>query len=95
VPPAALRLALAEVGRPKSEIRSEKVDVRTANPAPAKKAGRPQAAPSWWTARAREGTVTPGFTKEEILKPAKEDPRAADGVFERVGGLLGELLEQG
>ena len=31
--------------------------------------GVPQAAPSWWTARAREAEVKPGFTKEEILKP--------------------------
>jgi hypothetical protein len=36
--------------------------------------------------------VTAGFTKEEILKPAKEDPRAGGGVFERVGGLLSELI---
>jgi hypothetical protein len=51
-------------------------------------------APSWWTARARAGEVKPGFTKEEILRPAKEDPRAAGGVFERVGGLLSDLLDQ-
>jgi transcription-repair coupling factor (superfamily II helicase) len=50
------------------------------------------AAPSWWTARARAGEVTPGFTKAEILKPAKDDPRAPGGVFERVGQLLSELL---
>ena len=52
-------------------------------------------APSWWTARAREGEVTPGFTKAEILKKAKDDPRAAGGIFERVGGLLSDLLDQG
>jgi transcription-repair coupling factor (superfamily II helicase) len=52
------------------------------------------AAPSWWTARARAGEVKAGFTKEEILKTAKDDPRAPGGVFERVGGLLSELLEQ-
>jgi hypothetical protein len=38
--------------------------------------------------------VTPGFTKEEILKPAQENPRAPGGVFERVGGLLSDLLGQ-
>jgi hypothetical protein len=38
--------------------------------------------------------VTAGFTKEEILRPAKEDPRAPGGIFERVGGLLSELLER-
>jgi len=50
------------------------------------------AAPSWWTARARAGEVKPGFTKAEILKPAKDDPRAPGGVFERVGQLLSEIL---
>jgi transcription-repair coupling factor (superfamily II helicase) len=47
---------------------------------------------SWWTARATAGTVTTGFTKEEILKPPKEDPRAEGGLFDRVGGLLEDLL---
>lgn len=50
--------------------------------------------PSWWTARALEGAVKPGFSKEEILRPAKEDPRAPGGIFERVGGLLSDLLDQ-
>jgi len=36
--------------------------------------------------------VKPGFTKAEILKPAKDDPRAPGGVFERVGHLLSEIL---
>jgi hypothetical protein len=38
--------------------------------------------------------VKPGFSKEEILRPAKEDPRASGGVFESVGGVLSELLDQ-
>jgi len=50
---------------------------------------------SWWTARARAGEVAPGFTREEILRPEKEDPRADDGVFGRVGGLLRELSAGG
>jgi hypothetical protein len=59
------------------------------------KAGkRPAAAPSWWVARAKEGEVKPGFTKAEMTRSAKEDPRAPGGVFERVGGLLSELLDQ-
>jgi len=63
---------------------------------PGKRGSRPQAAPpSWWTARAREGEVKPGFTKAEILKSAKEDPRAPGGVFERVGALLSDLLDRG
>ncbi|MCX6550306.1 MAG: hypothetical protein NTY02_04730, partial [Acidobacteria bacterium] len=51
------------------------------------------AAASWWTARATAGTVTAGFTKEEILKPPKEDPRAPGGLFDRVGSLLDDLLK--
>ena len=51
-------------------------------------------APSWWTARARETEVKPGFTKAELTRGAKEDPRAPGGVFERVGALLSDLLEQ-
>jgi hypothetical protein len=48
---------------------------------------------SWWTTRATSGAVTGGFSREEILKPAPEDPRADDGVFTRVSGLLRELSE--
>jgi len=47
---------------------------------------------SWWTARATAGKVAPGFTRDEILKPAPEDPRGENGVFTRVGGLLSELV---
>jgi len=50
---------------------------------------------SWWTARAKETEVRPGFTKEEMLRPEKDDPRIVGGIFERVGGVLSELLEQG
>jgi transcription-repair coupling factor (superfamily II helicase) len=53
------------------------------------------AAGSWWTARARAGEVAPGFTKDEIMRPAKEDPRAEGGVFARLGGLLRELSSGG
>jgi transcription-repair coupling factor (superfamily II helicase) len=49
--------------------------------------------PSWWTARATAGEVTSGFSKDEILKPAKEDPRAEGGVFSRVSSLLRDLSE--
>jgi transcription-repair coupling factor (superfamily II helicase) len=54
---------------------------------------RPEIAPSWWTARAREAEVRPGFSKAEILRPKADDPRAPGGLFERVGSLLAELIE--
>ena len=48
---------------------------------------------SWWTARATAGEVKAGFSREEILKPAAEDPRAEGGVFSRVSGLLRDLVK--
>jgi transcription-repair coupling factor (superfamily II helicase) len=65
-----------------------KLDLRVAG---SKRTGKPAA--SWWTARATAGEVTAGFTKDEILRPAKEDPRAEGGVFSRVSGLLRDLSE--
>jgi len=53
---------------------------------------RNQRGRSWWTARARETEVRPGFTKAEMTRTAKDDPRAAGGLFERVGGVLSELV---
>jgi transcription-repair coupling factor (superfamily II helicase) len=50
-----------------------------------------EGAPGWWTARATAGEVKPGFTKEEILKKPEADPRAKDGMFDRVGALLKAL----
>jgi transcription-repair coupling factor (superfamily II helicase) len=64
-----------------------KLDMRVAG---AKKAPSQR---SWWTARATAGEVTAGFSREEILKPAAEDPRAEGGVFSRVSGLLRDLVK--
>ena len=49
--------------------------------------------PSWWTVRATAGEVAPGFAKAEVLKPMPEDPRAPDGLFARVTGVLKELSD--
>jgi len=38
--------------------------------------------------------VKPGFTKEEILKKPEADPRAKDGMFEKLGSLLRELAKR-
>jgi transcription-repair coupling factor (superfamily II helicase) len=48
---------------------------------------------SWWTARAATGRVEPGFSKELLARPRRDDPRAPGGVFERTVGLLRELTE--
>ena len=65
-----------------------KLDLRAAG-VPARRSGTK----SWWTTRARAGEVTAGFSKDEILRPEKEDPRAEGGVFERVSGLLRDLSD--
>jgi transcription-repair coupling factor (superfamily II helicase) len=108
VPPAALKLKLSEAGASGlgpggAGLGSGEKPRGTPSAAPPsprlpaasfRQRGRAPA-PSWWVARAREAEVKPGFTKDEILRPAKEDPRASGGIFERVGGLLSELLDQG
>ena len=57
------------------------------------RAGGSGSAKSWWTTRATTGEVTGGFSRDEILRPAKEDPRAEGGVFSRVSSLLRDLSE--
>jgi transcription-repair coupling factor (superfamily II helicase) len=95
VPPAALRLSLD-----RAEGAGHKAQPGPAvSPKPValspKKGGRyGSTAPSWWVARAKEAEVKPGFTKAEMTRSAKEDPRAPGGLFEHVGSLLSELLDQ-
>jgi transcription-repair coupling factor (superfamily II helicase) len=100
VPPAALRLNLdgiAEVGpatRPRSD-RSAAASSPSAVSNPKQRGSREQGgSPSWWTARAREREVRPGFSKAEILRPARRDPRTPGGLFDRVGALLSDLLDR-
>jgi transcription-repair coupling factor (superfamily II helicase) len=64
---------------------------RTTRSSLSKRGKDPVASGSWWAARAQAGEVTAGFTKSEILRPAKEDPRGAAGVFSRVSSLLRDL----
>jgi transcription-repair coupling factor (superfamily II helicase) len=91
VPPAALKLNLDGVGG--SGLGTRNV-APTASPKGLASGPKRALAPSWWTARAKEGEVKPGFTKAEMTRASKENPRAPGGVFERVGGLLSELLDQ-
>lgn len=102
-PPSSLRMDLAAPVAAGGDGRGTPPDARGASAAapgsqapPAGRAGagrapaaRPRSTtPSWWTVRATEAGVRPGFSKEEVLKPAREDPRAPGGVFQRVAGLL-------
>jgi transcription-repair coupling factor (superfamily II helicase) len=102
VPPAALKLDLDRAKGEGLRAQTEQTggsQPSSVSPKPSalspKKGGKyANAAPSWWVARAREGEVTPGFTKADIQRQTKEDPRAPGGVFERVGALLSDLLDQ-
>jgi transcription-repair coupling factor (superfamily II helicase) len=89
VPPSAMRLDLkARPGSLPPTGKGSRGTRLVERPAGGVPAG------SWWTARALEGDIKPGFSKEAILKPAREDPRAPGGVFDRVGDLLSAMLEQ-
>ena len=89
VPPATLKLDFKKGTAPKPQ--PGQAARSSASVSTSKKGRDPVAGGSWWAARAHSGEVAPGFTKDEILRPAAEDPRADDGVFARVSGLLREL----
>jgi hypothetical protein len=89
VPPASLKLDL-DAARTRDSgfaIRSDK-DRRIPKPGSRIPAAKET---SWWTARATAGIVTAGFTKEEILRRPKQDPRAENGIFARLEELLRAL----
>ena len=99
VPPAALRMNLdgardsglgpRDAGRPARGVATPpRANTKSSIP-------KRVPAPSWWVARAKEGEVKPGFNKAEMTRARPDDPRAPGGVFERVGGLLTDLLDQG
>jgi transcription-repair coupling factor (superfamily II helicase) len=94
VPPSGLKLSLDSAQGSGLRAPEPAVSPKPSALSPRKSGRYANAGPSWWVARAREGEVKPGFTKADILRPAKEDPRAPGGVFERVGALLSDLLEQ-
>ena len=82
LPPAILKLDLTRSSdppetAPRAVPRSKKRPVSTTT--------------SWWTARAKAGEVTPGFSREAILAPGALDPRSSDGLFERLCDILEEL----
>jgi transcription-repair coupling factor (superfamily II helicase) len=96
VPPATIKLDLR---KPTIAGHSSKPEGQPVGSGPGgrgvqpirRKGGDPVAGGSWWAARAQAGEVKPGFTKDEIMRPAREDPRGEDGLFVRVSGLLREL----
>jgi transcription-repair coupling factor (superfamily II helicase) len=83
LPPATLKLDLRGPEKKAEPVRKGAGGGR--------KGGDPVAGGSWWAARAKAGQVAPGFSRDEIMRPAKEDPKAEGGVFSRLGGVLREL----
>jgi transcription-repair coupling factor (superfamily II helicase) len=92
VPPATLKLDLKKLALPAAQPKAGGPAL-VGRPAPPgrRRGGDPVAGGSWWAARAQAGEVKPGFTKDEIMRPVRENPRAQDGVFVRVSELLREL----
>jgi transcription-repair coupling factor (superfamily II helicase) len=88
LPPATLRLDLR--GPERGSDKKFGLPAKSGAQRP-RKGGDPVAGGSWWAARAKGGEVAPGFSRDEILRPAKEDPRADGGLFVRVSNLLREL----
>jgi transcription-repair coupling factor (superfamily II helicase) len=100
VPPATMKLNLAgslvrpsePTGPAPSELSGTRESRGRITRSSLSKRGKdPVAGGSWWAARAQTGEVTGGFSKGEILKPVKVDPRGETGVFSRVAGLLSDL----
>jgi transcription-repair coupling factor (superfamily II helicase) len=87
LPPATLKLDLK--ASDKKDGQPARAGVRS------RRGGDPVAGGSWWAARAKTGNVAAGFSRDEILRPAKEDPRAEGGLFTRVSSLLRELSAGG
>jgi transcription-repair coupling factor (superfamily II helicase) len=96
IPPATLKLDLKKAPSAERKPLPQRPAAGRPEPMPPprgrRKGSDPVAGGSWWAARAQAGEVTAGFTKDEIMRPAvAENPRADDGVFVRVSGLLREL----
>jgi transcription-repair coupling factor (superfamily II helicase) len=97
VPPVSLKLDLDASAETAKTPTVRQASYHRGFPSPGRR-GAPSGPPregSWWTARATTGEVTAGFTKEEILRKPKEDPRAEGGMFSRLEALLAALATPG
>jgi hypothetical protein len=96
LPPATLKLDLKAPEKKAEQRPARETRVPAVFPGSSRRrGGDPVAGGSWWAARAQSGGVSAGFSRDQILRPAKEDPRAEGGIFSRVGGLMRELSEGG
>jgi len=90
VPPVSLKVDLEASGPGIRDAGSAKTQNRRI-PDPRSRIPARSRETSWWTARATAGEVTTGFTKEEILRKPKQNPRAEGGMFARLEELLSAL----
>ena len=88
VPPASLKVDLEASQSPVGRALTARQASHRGSPYRSRERSKET---SWWTARATAGVVTSGFTKEEILRKPKQDPRAEGGMFDRLEELLGAL----
>jgi hypothetical protein len=84
VPPASLKVDLEAPRSPVGRALTARQASHKSSPHRSKET-------SWWTMRATAGVVTSGFTKEDMLRKPKQDPRAEGGMFDRLEELLGAL----
>jgi hypothetical protein len=91
VPPASLRLTAPQpMTAPTFAAKREaKPPVATRNIG-RKTESKPS---SWWTQRATSGTVAPGFTREELVKPTKTAWDTPARLFDQIKGVLTELTD--
>jgi transcription-repair coupling factor (superfamily II helicase) len=94
LPPSGLRLSLQTLAERAPAPVSSGPTRLVGGLRPGQVPRRPARKPAWWAARATAGEVVPGFSKAEMLKAPEEDPRAADGVLERVTGFLLTLTDE-
>jgi transcription-repair coupling factor (superfamily II helicase) len=94
VPPSGVRLSLQAPAHPAPGSTPSGPTRLVGGLRPGQLPRRAARKPAWWAERATAGEVTPGFSKAEILKAPEEDPRAADGVLERVTGFLLTLTDE-
>jgi transcription-repair coupling factor (superfamily II helicase) len=91
VPPASLKVDLEAPPSPVGRALTARQASHKASPHRSRETSHRSKETSWWTARATAGVVTSGFTKEEILRKPKQNPRAEGGMFDRLEELLGAL----
>ena len=91
VPPASLRLNAAQpMTAPSFAAKRQGQTV----PVGRKMGHKPEkTGASWWTERATSGSVAPGFTREELVKPVKTALDSPDRLFDQIRGVLTELAD--